>query len=890
MFKRFIATFILLALNTDLIAEDIFSHSMSKIHLRWKFKISKSQMMLNHRNNKVNINFVDKELFNQIKNSILKYKYNSLYIKNISFDNKNNNLIQVELKDSSINMFSFYKDKNYIIDFWLDQDEIANNKNLNKNIPILNSNKKISKDNIKPLKKSLVSTNQLKVKVKNQDVVNTIKAKAIKKPSVEYRDFRYGASFIWNNQPIIPSLKKIINIDRKKPDYFSPIKDIKFKNKDSREAHMQLTINLYRKKKWGLMYKSMELYINKYGKDKNYILNQYIKSNAIIWESIIKGDKKVKSLGINMLKSIYPRVKDYSMKKNIMKYLISYYMENENYIEAIKMSKELYVMAKDDFDYEELNIVSEFIVHFLAKLNQLEEINRVEKDKFFLKFLPKQIFLAYKVYVTAKLGDFDNVIKIFSKNKKGLAKPIEPSILYNVAEAYFSKSKYSKAIKLFDQFLVNYPHLSSAPVARLRIATSYDILGKDPKKILFLYKRAIDLASNGVISAEAKVRYVGLRCVRKINLSKGDKEAYSLLKLNKLELKSLDNNLKSLLWLVRLRYLINTNDYQKALNYLSALPILSLHTPKKRVFQADGSEIIYGMIKDYYVKGNHSKIVKLNELYGKTYISKVANDPYVNFMIGKAYLSLKFYDGFSRIYKRMERLSSTPSSNFPIWITRNRSLNNKFLLKELKLIKDINIGNLNQANSLIKNMERANIIDNKLNYYKGILSYKNNDFKKSSEYFEKYLSESNIKTIVDYYELGDFLRMYMDSIYKIGNYKRFQEISKLIWNNSLKRQNKHPYISEVKERIAYLNIEIMSESKKYLLLESHIKEFLNLYPNSNYIGRVTYLLGKSLIENNNVVKAKNILKSLLEKNNVSPYLKELVRSELTYLKLKEKII
>src|SRR5690606_24825869 len=100
-------------------------------------------------------------------------------------------------------------------------------------------------------------------------------------PNPDFRDFRYGASFVWNYDPMIPQLEKDINITSKIPDALWPVKD-RVNLDDAKEAHMQLTINFYREEKWGLMNKSITLYNKKYGRDSNLVINEFLKANALL--------------------------------------------------------------------------------------------------------------------------------------------------------------------------------------------------------------------------------------------------------------------------------------------------------------------------------------------------------------------------------------------------------------------------------------------------------------------------------------------------------------------------------------------------------------------------------------------------------------------------------
>ena len=85
---------------------------------------------------------------------------------------------------------------------------------------------------LKKILKRVTNSNKVKVltkkRVKEKVKKIPIKNKKIKKEislDKSYRDFRYGAPFVWDYSPMIPIPEKIINIERKTPDYFYKIKD-----------------------------------------------------------------------------------------------------------------------------------------------------------------------------------------------------------------------------------------------------------------------------------------------------------------------------------------------------------------------------------------------------------------------------------------------------------------------------------------------------------------------------------------------------------------------------------------------------------------------------------------------------------------------------------------
>ena len=132
--------------------------------------------------------------------------------------------------------------------------------------------------------------------------------------------------------------------------------------------------------------------------------------------------------------------------------------------------------------------------------------------------------MAYRFYTLLKLDKGEEIVRIFEKEKKGLVPPIEKSLVFNTAEAYFRLAKYEKSLKLFDKYIASYSYSNYASKARVRIALAYEILERNTDEVLELYKNAINRSQDDEVGQEAKIRYVALRSVRKRKLSDRDRE------------------------------------------------------------------------------------------------------------------------------------------------------------------------------------------------------------------------------------------------------------------------------------------------------------------------------------------------------------------------------
>src|SRR5690606_8583128 len=122
---------------------------------------------------------------------------------------------------------------------------------------------------------------------------------------------------------------------------------------------------------------------------------------------------------------------------------------------------------------------------------------------------------------------------------------------------------------------------------------------------------------------EAKLRYVAMKLARKVKPTEDDKEVEVFLEQSPDESKAFNKDLKKLLWLVSLRLYIATKDYDKALTYLTSIPLDALRPAERRVFEGDGAEVVYGIIQEAYLKEDYAKVVKIWEVYKDKYESKV---------------------------------------------------------------------------------------------------------------------------------------------------------------------------------------------------------------------------------------------------------------------------
>jgi len=910
-------------------AQTLIDQEKAATYLRWNFFTGRDQLQFNKSGNKVVIKTLNNDLYNKLKDELTAFKIDPAYIVGVSYQNSDSSAgtvnamtIEVELKSDNVEMFSFYRerDKKYVVDFWMDGDNVSLNKAAVKKpiedelpvvapVPAQNVAPVIAKTPKPKIKKVVAlkeASEDLAEKVKDDKILSAFIVdpnKSLIKTDKElmaeeaeskkpYRDFRYGATFIWDYDPIAPAYKEVVNLKTKIPEIFFPIANRNFK-KSEKEAHLQLTINLYRKKKWGLMYKSIKLFQQKYGANAEWELVEFIKANAILRENIETPNPELFKNAFAILSTLSEKSENYELKKAIYKYLLTFYMGKGEHLKSLQLAKNYYAGTRDSFDFEESAIPAEAMLNALAKLGQVEKIQELSEEKTMKKILSAQLIMSYQTFSFLRTGDLKSLINLYEKNRLSLAKPVDPVIMYNVAEAYFRVGRYLEAMNLYKEFVKNYSHEFVASNANLRIALCSDLLDRNYDETVELYKKAIDSSVDSTVSYEARIRYVAFRSVRKISLDERDREIRIFLETDKNSNASPDKNLTKLLQQVRLRTLIVDGKYKEALSYLSLLPMVTMPKIDARIFDGDGAEIIYGIISDFYKKSEYSQVIKAWQTYKDKYVDKVAQDPFINFVVGSSYIKLGLYKGFDEVYAGFEQLKDTPSRTFPVWIARGSFQKASDLLSELVLIKDIKLQNWDLVQKNIASFEKRMPNYNKTNYYKGLVAFNQKNYTEAVTQFENFFSKQDQRIIYDPSDVADMVRAYTDSIYELGQTDKFLKVSEAILNDTNSFGTDNAYIQNVRERIAYLGIEItagLGTKQNYMLFEKKISDFKKANTKSIYTGRVNYLLGQAMVNNQKVKEGKEIFTSLMNDKDASDYIKELAKSELSLLNLKERTL
>lgn len=856
--------------------------------------VPRDQLYVVKRDQTLFIETVNLQLFETLAGDLAKLKTNGQYVDSISYSKENfpskPATIQVKLKDPSVELFSFYRDadKKYILDFWINVDLISEkNAGFKKPLP-LPTPVEAPKAVLTPKRVAVPKNELLTKKSAILPAVEVTKAVTeVKTVNPEYRDFRYGASFFWDYPSMIPQLEKDINLQSKVPDSLYPIKD-RANLDDAKEAHMQLTTNFYREEKWGLMHKSITLYEKKYGRDSNHVMNEFLKANALLKGNLAKPNRGITQSAMVMLTNVKDLSTDYELKSAILRYLIQYSVDQKDHVKTLELAKQLFVEARGEFDQTMVIQSALTILHALGELKQVDKIEEFLSDKKLASILPPQMGLAYTTFAMLSKGDSQDLIKRYKTVEKSLAKPIHPAILYNLAESYFRHADYEASIKAYDEFLASYSYLLQAPYARLRLGLAYELLDRPAAENLVLYKNAIDRSTSAEIRYEAKLRYVSMRLARKYKPSEADKETEVFLEQSPDETKALNPNLKKLLWLTRLRLFIGTKDYDKALAYLTSIPLDALKPAERRVFEGDGAEIIYGLLQDAYLKEDYAKVVKLWEVYKDKYETKVAKNLYMNFVVCDAFIKLGLYKSYDRALASFKNVQSEEARTFPIWVDRTKSINLSQMIEELNLIRLVADGNWTEAEAKLTSYPVP--LRDSLNYafYRGQIQFHQKNYSDAVVEFEKVLVKQNPQNQLTPRQTADLLMGYVESLYQLKDQERFKTVVRALSNDI--NGSKSAQILNISERINYLLIEAYAGevNPEWKELEEMTKSFREKFVKSPYNARIGYLYGLSLIKNAKVPEGREVLSLLTNDKDVPSHIKEMCRSELATLQLTEK--
>ena len=117
--------------SLNVFAATIVSQSELKTHLRWKVTAKKEIIQIKKKGLSVVFKSLDPEFFETFSKDVAKIKKNKNYHNAFTFTQPeipgNPYSLRIDLKDDSVELFTFYKQKNneYVLDFWINKDIVS---------------------------------------------------------------------------------------------------------------------------------------------------------------------------------------------------------------------------------------------------------------------------------------------------------------------------------------------------------------------------------------------------------------------------------------------------------------------------------------------------------------------------------------------------------------------------------------------------------------------------------------------------------------------------------------------------------------------------------------------------------------------------------------------
>ena len=252
-----------------------------------------------------------------------------------------------------------------------------------------------------------------------------------------------------------PEVSLGFNFKRKTPDQLTKIED-RAVEKNDEEAHLQLTLNLFKSMKWGLMYKSIDLFNQKYPQSKNNDFNEFLKLNSLIKERYINGNTYPTKEIIKRLELYTQTSQNSKYNLAINEYLLAYHVDQNNIESILKTATTLYVLAKDNYYPEKMTMSLEFIIQALSRKGDLDKISKLLNDEQVHRFLSKVRIREFQTYTKLKRNKSEEVVQEFENEKVIVEKTYQKHYFITWVSRISGKVNIKNHQKCFDKFLKKY--------------------------------------------------------------------------------------------------------------------------------------------------------------------------------------------------------------------------------------------------------------------------------------------------------------------------------------------------------------------------------------------------------------------------------------------------
>lgn len=236
--NKILTIFFGITLSLEIFAA-VVTQENAQTHLRYKIAVQKDLIVISKKSDEVTIKSLNPETFKTISDELIALKGSDDYIKGIEIlpkgEGSSVSILRIKLVNPEVELFTFYKEreKYYVMDFWTDAETILGKDKKLAETPIQKVNDAPKAKELPvaktPGKGGVPSLLKRPAAEKKAKKIRTVQAAVKKNP--KFRDFRYGSSFIWDYKSLAPGLKEIVNLSRKTPEFFYPIKDRQYNKK-----------------------------------------------------------------------------------------------------------------------------------------------------------------------------------------------------------------------------------------------------------------------------------------------------------------------------------------------------------------------------------------------------------------------------------------------------------------------------------------------------------------------------------------------------------------------------------------------------------------------------------------------------------------------------------
>jgi tetratricopeptide (TPR) repeat protein len=297
---------------------------------------------------------------------------------------------------------------------------------------------------------------------------------------------------------------------------------------------------------------------------------------------------------------------------------------------------------------------------------------------------------------------------------------------------------------------------------------------------------------------------------------------------------------------------------------------------------------VLGLIQDAYLKEDYAKVIKIWEVYKDKYETKVAGNPYMNFVVCDAFIKLGLFKSYDRALSGFKVVQQGEKRSFPLWIDRIKSTDLVEMIQELNLLRVVADKDWTKSSDMLTSFPVS--LRDSINYpfYRGLVYFNQQKHADAVVEFEKVLIKQNPQNKLTPRQTADLLMGYVESLYQLKDQERFKTVVKALVEDI--DSSKSAPILNIAERINYLLVETYAgdQNPQWMELETMTKSFREKFQKSPYTSRVAYLYGVSLIKNSKVAEGREVLSLLTNDKEVPSHIKEMARSELVTLQLTEK--